>query len=147
MHLSTNKRIQVILHIGIAPEDLCRAAGFGQLCISSWTCVQPCHITTGFEITPPCQLEHCWLLSPFASVVWHRYLINLLACNRLLMVWVGGQTFMFLVAMGGSSTLLLFKGFVPGLERLLLCLGESCISGKCAVFTSQVILKFKDVHL
>lgn len=145
-HMSMNKAIQVTLHVDIAPEDLCRAAGFGQLCVSSWTCMQHNHITNGFEIAPPCQLEH-WLLSSFASIVWHQYLIKLLASNRLLVIWVGGQTFIFLVTMGGSSTLLLCKGFVPGLERLLLCLEESCISGKCVGFTSQAILKFKDVHL
>lgn len=147
VHLSTNKPIEVILHVGIAPEDLRRAASFGQPCVSSWTCVQHCHIPTGFEIAPPCQLEHYWLLSPFASIVWHQYLMKVLACNRPLVVWVEGQTFMFLVAVGSSSTLLFCKGFVSGLERWVLCLGESCISGRCAVLTSQAILTLKDVHL
>lgn len=42
---------------------------------------------------------------------------------------------MFLVAVGGSKTLLLCKGFVRGLQRLLFCLEECCISGKRAVFS------------
>lgn len=42
---------------------------------------------------------------------------------------------MFLVAVGGRRTLLLHKDFVRGLQRLLLCLEECCVSGKRAVFS------------